>query len=123
MIPCYICGKDASAGWIAGLPPAPDSQKVGLCRQHDNIPNRADAFQAWQDLLTGEIEMQLENRKLESGGLPFKLVIQFLGGGNVVVPCHSFGVVDGATLETVDTNGERRYFPLQHVRSYQAFRG
>ena len=123
MIPCFICGKDSSGGWIAGLTPAPDSQKVGLCPQHDNIPNREDALLAWETNLAGEIEMQLENRKWESGGSPVRLVIHFLGGGNQVVPCRSYGVVDGNTLETIDADGEHRFFPLQHVRSYHVLKG
>ena len=123
MVPCHICGKDSTGGWIAGLPPAPDSQKVGLCPEHDNISNREIALQAWQARLNTEIEMQLDNRKWESGGLPFKLVIHFLSGGNVIVPCQSFGIVDGNTLETIDAQGEHKFFPLQHVRSYHVIKG
>lgn len=119
MVPCYICGKNSAGGWVAGLPPAPDSQKTGLCPEHDNITNRASAFKAWQDLLTHEIEVQLEITKDGEGTPPLKLVVQFLDGGKVVIPCRSFGIVDNSTLEVLDAEGERKFYPLQHVRSYQ----
>ena len=120
MVPCYICGKDAAGGWIAGLPPAPDSQKTGLCPEHDNIKNRALAFKAWQDLMNLEIGFQLEAvREEREPETSFKLAIQFMDGGNTVIACRSFGVVEGTTLEVADEHGERKFYPLQHVRSYK----
>lgn len=119
MVPCYICGKNSAGGWVAGLPPAPDSQKTGLCPEHDNIENRALAFKAWQDLLTHEIQVQLETVRHEEDAPPLKLVVQFMDGGKTVISCRSFGVTGEDMLEIHDADGERKFYPLRHIRSYK----
>ena len=105
-----LAGRDASA---------PDSQKTGLCPEHDTIPNRALAFRAWQDLLNHEIGVQLDAVR-QAGEAPLlKLAVQFMDGGKTVIPCRSFGITGGNTLEIVDADGQRKFYPLQHVRSYK----
>ena len=119
MVPCYICGKDSVGGWLAGMPPAPDSQKTGLCLEHDTISNRALAFRAWQDLLNHEIGVQLDTAREAGEAPPLKLAVQFMDGGKTVISCRSFGIAGGNTLEIVDADGQRKFYPLQHVRSYK----
>ncbi len=118
MIPCYICGRDVAGGWIAGLPPAPDSQKTGLCVDHDSVVNRAIAFSAWQDLLAKDIAVQNEIHEQEADQPPVKLAIKFLDGGKIIIESQSFGLVNNTILEVLDIKGEKQYYPLQHIRSY-----
>ena len=118
MIPCYICGQDVAGGWVAGLPPAPDSQKSGLCPKHDSIPNRAKAFKAWQDLLAKEIAVQIDNSKQQPERPALKLSIKFLDGGKIIIESQSFGLVDNTILEVLNMKGEKQFYPLQHIRSY-----
>lgn len=123
MIPCYICGKDIAGGWVAGLPPAADSQKTGLCSEHDTVLNRAKAFSAWQALLAKDIAVQNEIHEQEAGHPLLKLAIKFLDGGKIVVESKSFGLVDNTILEVLDAKGEKQYYPLQHIRSYYVISG
>ena len=118
MIPCYICGKDVAGGWVAGLPPAPDSQKTGLCSEHDTLVNRALAFGAWQNLLSQDIAVQNEIRGQDAERPPLKLAIKFLDGGKIIIESQSFGLVDNTILEVLNVKGEKQYYPLQHIRSY-----
>lgn len=117
MIPCYICGKDIGGSWAAGFPPAPDSQKVGLCREHDSEENRHKAFAAWQQLLNTDIAIDL---KLHEGEMqaPKELAVQFMDGGSKVFSCLHFGLADNNILEITESSGEKIFYPLRHVRSY-----
>lgn len=118
MIPCYICGKDIGGGWSIGFPPAPDSEKMGLCREHDLASHRQRVQKSWQDLIYKRLQENTQNIALRAGDVPQLLSIYFTGGGAVSLPCSSFTVIDGKTLKVITPVGEHIYFPLNQVRNY-----
>ena len=118
MIPCYVCGKDIGGGWYIGYPPAPDSQKVGLCREHDLTSHRKRAQRAWQELMRKSLEDGVKNSAYKSSDIPQLLSIYFTGGGSISLPCSSFSIVDGKTLKIITPGGENIFFPLGQVRNY-----
>lgn len=118
MIPCYICGKDIGGGWSIGFPPAPDSEKMGLCRGHDTASHREQVQKAWQELIYKRLAANNENAAYRAGDIPQLISIYFSGGGAVSLPCSSFSVVDGKTLKIITPGGESIFFPLGQVRNY-----
>lgn len=118
MIPCYVCGKDIGGGWSIGFPPAPDSEKMGLCREHDLSSHRERVQRAWQELIYKRLEANTQNTALRAGDIPQLLSIYFTGGGAVSLPCSSISTIDGKTLKATTPGGEHIYFPLNQVRNY-----
>lgn len=122
MIPCHVCGQDIGGGWSIGFPPAPDSQKMGLCRKHDRADMREQVQKAWQELIYQELEENNRNSAYRAGDIPQLLSIYFTGGGSISIPCSSFsllgGVAEGKTLRIITPGGESIYFPLGQVRNY-----
>lgn len=118
MIPCHVCGKDIGGGWVVGFPPAPDSQKIGLCRRHDQAAWREQAVKAWQELIYRELEKSNRNAACRAGDILQLLSIYFTGGRAISIPCASFGVIEGKTLKVLTPGGENIYFPLGQVRNY-----
>lgn len=118
MIPCYVCGKEIGGGWCIGFPPAPDNQKMGLCREHDIASHRLRVQRAWQDLMRKNLEENTKKTAYRAGDIPQLLSIYFTGGGAISVPCSSFSVVEGKTLKVITPGGENIFFPLGQVRNY-----
>lgn len=122
MIPCFICGKDIGGGWWTGFPPAPDSQKTGLCAEHDSPENRALAQAAWARLWENSVkntqDIEAEKRILQQS--PFTLVIQFKDGGMATLTALDHSVLtDGDILTVTLPDNEKRFYPLQQIRSYR----
>ena len=118
MIPCYVCGKDIGGGWSIGFPPAPDSQKMGLCRKHDQAEKREQVTQAWQELIYHNLEENNEHSAYRMGDIPQLLSIYFTGGWAISIPCSSFSLLEEKTLKVITPGGESIYFPLGQVRNY-----
>ena len=120
MINCLICGKEVSNGWITGLPPAPDSQKVGLCAEHDSPPNRALAEKKWRELLEQAVKSEQESEEMHHPGTGqlINLEILFIDGGRIVVPCKSFRATDEDTLEVTSPENRLTFYPMRHIRRY-----
>lgn len=118
MIPCFICGKDIGGGWSIGYPPAPDSQKMGLCFEHDLQSHRERVQKAWQSLIYNSLAENVQSTAYRAGDIPQLLSIYFTGGGSVSLPCSSCTVLEGKTLKVITPAGEHIFFPLGQVRNY-----
>lgn len=118
MIPCHVCGQDAGAGWIIGFPPAPDSQKLGLCRAHDNPARREGTQAAWEALLRDSLQTFERNQAARLGRSLFLLSLYFTGGASLSLPCLSLSATDNNTLKALTPEDELVFFPLEQVRSY-----
>lgn len=120
MVNCLICGKDAAQGWITGLPPAPDSQKVGLCQEHDTPDNRVLAEDRWRKIMEQAVEIERESEALHLAGAPVQpltLEILFIDGGRIDVLCKSFHTTDDV-LEVTTPENRLIFYPLRHIRRY-----
>ena len=121
MINCLICGKGASGGWITGLPPAPDSQKVGLCTEHDTTANRVLAENRWREIINQAVEIEQEGEELHHMGAsvqPLTLEILFIDGGRVELSCKSFRPTDEDILEVTTQENRLVFYPLRHIRRF-----
>ena len=121
MINCLICGKEVSDGWVTGLPPAPDSQKVGLCAEHNTPENRAQAEKKWRGLLERAVLNEQGSEGLHHFGAnvqPLALEILFIDGGKIEVACKSFRATDEDVLEVITPEGRLVFYPLRHIRRY-----
>lgn len=123
MIPCYICGKDIGGGWSIGFPPAPDSQKMGLCDEHDIISHRERVQKAWHELIYNNLKKNTQHAAYRAGDIPQLLSIYFMGGGSISLPCSSLSTMGGSTgdgkiLKIITPAGEHIFFPLAQVRNY-----
>ncbi|MDR2892337.1 MAG: hypothetical protein LBV80_04545 [Deltaproteobacteria bacterium] len=118
MIPCFICGQPAETDWVMGLPPAPDSQKLGLCNEHNNQENRSKVNRAWQGYLTAAIGELNRSNAQRAAGMPRLLSIFFSGGGSLSVPCLEYSTPDPDILKVLTPEGEAVFFPLRQVRHY-----
>ena len=121
MINCLICGKDAADGWVTGLPPAPDSQKVGLCKAHDTPDNRILAEKKWRSIMEQAVEIERESEALHLIGAPVQpltLEILFIDGGKIDVLCKNFRTTDDDVLEVTTPENRLVFYPLRHIRRY-----
>jgi hypothetical protein len=118
VIPCYICGRDAGTGWIIGFPPAPDSQKMALCREHDLPLNREEVQRAWQELIYNQLDWLGKNEAARQGGEEWLLSLYFTGGGALSLPCVSIDLTDSGTLKITTPERDLVFFPLSQVRNY-----
>lgn len=121
MINCLVCGKDAFGGWVTGLPPAPDNQKVGLCVEHNNPENRALAENKWRELMEQAVISERESEELHhlhANIQPFALEILFIDGGRIELPCKSFRATDEDVLEVTSPEDRLVFYPLRHIRRY-----
>ncbi len=96
MIPCHVCGADASTGWALGFVPSPDNLKMGLCRAHDTPDNRKLVKTAWRA----------------------RLDIAFIDGGTVTQDCLECIATPQGTLHVLLPDGTLRFFPLPQIRRY-----
>lgn len=119
MIPCHICGKDCTGGFIHGFVPAPDSQKVGLCPEHNTLENKKQAILHWIIRTKEDIaELNKENARKLKAPVSYNLTIRYSDGGVVQLPCLSWEVTDSATLQVLRTDRSLTFIPLHHVRQF-----
>jgi hypothetical protein len=121
MVKCHVCGKDASAGWICGIPPAADSQKLGLCPEHDSVEQRAEVLEAWERLLQNRLEhMARGMRRSPSGAAPgYRVHVHYREGGVRSVDCTAYDVTQDKDLLLCTAGGGYEFFPLQHVKHFR----
>ncbi|GFM35436.1 hypothetical protein [Desulfovibrio psychrotolerans] len=119
MVPCFICGKDATGGFIHGFVPAPDSQKVGLCPQHDTLENKKKAILHWIIAMKADVANQnaLNAVRLKAP-LRYTLSIRYSDGGVVSIPCLSWDITDSNTLQITRLDRTLSFVPLHHVRQF-----
>ncbi len=119
MIPCHICGTDASTGWITGFVPAPDSQKLALCAGHDTPENRAIVSKVWEERQRSEIAAVSDIARHKAAPDEANLVtVHFSGGGMLSFTCTSCAPTEQGTLRIEETDGTQTFVPMQHVREY-----
>ncbi len=118
MIPCHVCGADASTGWIKGFPPAPDSQKLALCKHHNTAENRALTRADWQKMHTAQIGTVVQVATHKAAPHTQMAIVYFNGGGMASFACISCAPTPQGTLHIDELNGTQTYIPMQHVRNY-----
>ncbi len=119
MIPCYICGKDATGGFIHGYVPAPDGQKVGLCPAHNTQDNKRLAILQWIRSFKAQVSAQNDANAYKLNAAPgYVLTITYAGGGVSSVPCRAWEVAESNTLQITRTDGTVSFVPLQHVQRF-----
>ena len=118
MIPCHICGKDASTGWTRGFIPAPDSQKLALCAEHDTAQNRLIVSRLWRDLNQQEIAAATLVARHKAAPILQVVSVHFTGGGMLPFTCTACTPTGQGTLRIDDANGKQTYIPMQHIREY-----
>jgi hypothetical protein len=118
MIPCHICEKDASTGWNIGFIPAPDSQKLALCPEHDTHHNRLIVSKAWHALHEREISIMTSVAKHKASPGLQVVSIHFTGGGMISFVCTACFPTDHGTLRIDDPDGKQTYIPILHIREY-----
>lgn len=117
MIACHVCGEDASLGWIAGFPPAPDSLKMGLCPKHDSEEQREKVFTLWQEMLTKRIGAK--NFLTDISFLKdLQVTVLYIGGGSMSFLCEQHSVTPQGTLQLQQKGGGTTFIPLHQIKSY-----
>lgn len=119
MIFCHVCGKTADTGWIVGLPPAPDSQKMGLCAEHDSFANRQKTLADWQTMMHRDVAEYTENTAIKAGFRHSLLHIFFHGGGSLSIPCLRCSVTPEKSLAIASPDGRMLYYPIAQIASYE----
>ncbi|MDR2077326.1 MAG: hypothetical protein LBP61_10435 [Desulfovibrio sp.] len=119
MIPCHVCGRDASTGWIVGLPPSPDSQKLALCSRHDTPKNRILLEKSWTALLTRSIAAAESVIRHKASPPARKIVtIRFTAGGALSFTATRCVPTNHSTLCIEEEDGGRTYIPMPQIRDY-----
>ena len=119
MIPCYICGKDASTGWTKGFVPAPDSQKLALCPEHNTPENRLAVVKAWRALIEREAAIMTGIAGFRAAAPSLQTAtVHFTGGGMLSFTCLSCSPTTQGTLCIESPDGARNFIPMQHIREY-----
>ncbi|THB63474.1 MAG: hypothetical protein D6E12_16940 [Desulfovibrio sp.] len=119
MVLCHICGVEVFSGWICGVVPAGDKYKLGLCRDHDTVENRATVQEAWEELLRSEMRSAMDISRQQAKPSPlYEIRILFLGGGTKTVTCTAYDVNKDKDLLVLNEQGELDFYPLQHVRHF-----
>ncbi len=118
MILCHICRKDASTGWSKGFAPAPDSQKLALCAEHDTPENRLSVCRAWQAMQ--EQDLAAFNLLTRHKAAPNILTatVHFSGGGMLTFSCTAVTPTSQGTLRIDQLDGTQTFIPMQHIREY-----
>ena len=118
MIPCFICANDASTGWVKGFAPAPDSQKMALCKEHNTPDNRRAVAVSWQEMLRKDITLatRLARPKNKSG--QHIVSVHFTGGGMLSFTCLDCRATEHGSLRIEAADGSQTFIPLQHVKEY-----
>ncbi|MFW5734261.1 MAG: hypothetical protein ACOCWR_04285 [Oceanidesulfovibrio sp.] len=120
MVPCHVCGKDASAGWIYGIPPAPDRQKIGLCPEHDSMDNRRVVRRQWIRLMEEEAARAMARKPEDAKPAGFEVEIDFLDGGRRTIQSLGYEVLEQKDLLAISMEGEAIFYPMQHIRAFHA---
>ena len=119
MIPCYICGKDASTVWTKGFAPAPDSQKMALCAEHNTPENRVKVIRAWHKLLEQDVIARTEVAQFKADAPSLKTAnVHFTGGGMLSFVCTECAPTPQGTLRIQTPDGGQTFVPMQHIREY-----
>ncbi|MBG0774615.1 hypothetical protein [Oleidesulfovibrio alaskensis] len=120
MVPCLICGKDASTGWLLGLSPSPDSLKVALCAGHDTAENRTLAAAAWEKLMHGEVARLIQLHAVPfRSRTPYVLTVRYVDGGSESTPCVAHAVFENMALQVTPPEGAVRYYLLRYIKSFE----
>jgi hypothetical protein len=118
MIPCYICKKDASAGWTTGFAPAPDSQKLALCAEHDTPENRRKVEAAWRELQEKDLAAYAQVTRQKAAPHIQVASVRFAGGGMLSFTCTSAEPTPQGTLRIEQADGSQTFIPMQHIINY-----
>lgn len=118
MIPCYICGRDASAGWTAGFAPAPDSQKLALCALHDSPERRREVEEDWQKRQIRDLAVYSQVATQKAAPVKMLVTVNFSGGGMLTFTCSAVSPTEYGTLRIEQLDGTLTFLPLQHVKEY-----
>ena len=118
MLPCFICDKDASTGWIEGFVPSPDSLKLALCPEHDNADNRLAVTDAWEKMIRKTMAEQFAMTRHRAKPIIQMTCVRFTAGGMLSFLCTVCMPTEQGTLRIDHPDGERTFIPLQHVREY-----
>lgn len=119
MIPCYVCGKDASTGWTKGFVPARDSQKFALCAEHNTPENRLGVAKAWDAMLVRDMAVMADVLAFKAAVPSLQTAtVHFTGGGMLTFTCLSCSPTEQGTLCLETAPGARSYIPMQHIREY-----
>lgn len=119
MVRCHICGTEVLAGWVCGIPPANDAQKLGLCPEHNTVENRALVHKEWSEMMrrtAGRILASTEDKA--EPVVEYELRIHFLGGGVKVLRCSSYEPNQDQELLVVTREGGLEFYPLRHIRHF-----
>lgn len=119
MIPCYVCGKDASLGWVKGFVPAPDSEKMALCAEHDTEENRRRLLTAWHLFMVRGMQAATRIAAFQAirDGLHL-LTVHFSAGGSVSMPCVGVTKTEHGSLKAQGLDGGTSFFPIAQIRKY-----
>ena len=115
---CFICGNATPDGWVHGFPPAPESQKLALCKTHDTPENREKVAAAWQRMLTDSIAATVDVARQKTLTRHQLATIHFIGGGMASFSCLSCLPTPHGTLRIEEPDGTCHYLPLQQIRDY-----
>ncbi len=118
MIPCRVCEKDASTGWVKGFTPAPDSQKMALCKNHDTPENRALVTKAWHEAQVRALARTASVAAHKAGDMPMMVQVRFAAGGMLTFTCRACFPTEHKSLCLESLDGSRTYIPLEHIREY-----
>ena len=118
MIPCRVCEKDASTGWVKGFAPAPDSLKMALCREHDTPENRAAVTRSWHEAQVRALSRSTAVAAHRAGDVPLMVQVRFSAGGMLTFTSRACFPTEQKTLCLEGLDGSRTYIPLEHIREY-----
>ncbi|QJT10739.1 hypothetical protein [Oceanidesulfovibrio marinus] len=119
MVPCQVCGENAASGWIYGIPPAPDRQKLGLCPKHDTLENRRIVRRQWVRLMEEEARRAMVHTpEQNSAPAGYEVEIDFLDGGRRTIQCLNYEVMEKTDLLAITVTGEAVFYPLLHIRTF-----
>lgn len=119
MVTCHVCGKNAVSGWIYGIPPAPDRQKLGLCPQHDTTENRRIVRRQWIRLMEEEASRAMARRPGDDKPHGYEVEIDFMDGGRRTIACKAYDVMEKQDLLAITAEDEAVFYPLQHIRTFR----
>ena len=118
MIPCRVCEKDASTGWIKGFAPAPDSLKMALCPTHDTPENRAAVTKAWHEAQVRALARDTALAARKAGDVPLMVQVRFIAGGMLTFTCRACFPTEHKSLCLESPDGARTYIPMDQIREY-----